>query len=52
MAEIQAGRTYKVVNVRSGTVMDLSGTDGYTSTCICPVDIDVSHFVDHSQRME
>jgi hypothetical protein len=31
MASIQEGSTYKLVNVKSRTVIDLSGTDGYSS---------------------
>lgn len=30
MASIQEQRTYKIINVRSDTVLDLSGTDGHS----------------------
>lgn len=34
---VQSGRTFKIVNAKSGTVIDLSGTDGQSSA--------PSHFV-------
>jgi hypothetical protein len=34
MANIHENHTYKIVNVKSGTVLDLSGTDHHTSTYI------------------
>lgn len=31
-AQITSGQTYKITNVKSGTVVDLSGVDNHTST--------------------